>query len=146
MLRLEPLLACVALVLALALVRLARVALVLPMLCLALAHALPCPCPFPCIVLGDPLPVHHGCMLPLATDMVVLHKVAAVDLSVRAIFCLLAAFAIVPVGAEVVRGSEETLVPTRRFGRSLEPRQGIIIGLPRLLWEDTLGPYCPDDN
>ena len=77
---LKTLLACVVLVLALALVRLARVALVLPMLCLAPAHALPCPCPFPCIVLGDPLPVHHGCMLPLATDLAVLHKVAAVDL------------------------------------------------------------------
>ena len=104
MLSREPLFACVALVLATALVRLARVALLLPMLCIALAHALPFLSPFPCIVLGDPLPVHHGCMLPLATDMVIFHKVAAVNLSVRAIFCLLAAFAIVPVGAEVVRG------------------------------------------
>ena len=47
------------------------------MLCLALALVLLARV---ALVLGGPLSVHHCCVLPLATDLAVLHKVAAVNL------------------------------------------------------------------
>ena len=89
----------------------------------------------------NPLLVHRGCVLPLATELAVLLKVAAASFVVWAVVCFLGALAKIPVGAEVFgkTRSQSALRPTRGLGRSPELRLGIIIVLLELLGRRSCG-------